>query len=243
MTKKHFHAGLILLLAGSILMTACSAQQTPTAAPAIDTNAIYTQAAQTVQAGLAQTPLPPTFTPAPTETQAFTPTMDPNQALALTATAQIVQPGGATATTDPQQPAATNAVIPTATTAAVIIPTTTQAVVTQPKTTGDKAELVGQVPGDGSEIPPSASFDVSLTFKNTGTTTWTKQYALKFYAGDRMGSPNDVVMTKEVAPGDSITLVFPMKADDKTGGKKTIWVLQNAEGVNFYSLWLETKVK
>lgn len=239
MTKKNVLAGLILLLAGSLLVTACSAQQTPTTAPSIDTNAIYTQAAQTVQAGLAKTPVEPTR--APTEPQAAaTATMDPNIALALTATAQSVQPGGATATLAAGQPTATTAAGATATLA--VLPTATKAVVTQPKSTGDKAELIGQVPGDGSNVSKNQQFDVSLTFKNTGTTTWTKKYALKFFAGDRMGSPNDVVMTKEVPPGDTITLSFVMKASDKKGAKRTIWVLQNPDGVNFYSLYLETNV-
>ncbi len=93
MTKKNILAGLILLVAGSLLIAACTPQQTPTTAPTIDANMIYTQAAETVQAGLAQTPVPPTS--APTETvAAATATMDPNMALALTATAQSVQPGG-----------------------------------------------------------------------------------------------------------------------------------------------------
>lgn len=237
MTKKNVLAGLILLLAGSLVISACSAQQTPTPAPSIDTNAIYTQAAQTVQAGLAKTPVEPTR--APTETQAATATMDPNIALALTATAQSVQPGGATATLAAGQPTATTgAVVPTATTG-VVLPTQTKAA---PKSTGDKAELISQIPGDGSKVSKNQEFDVSLTFKNTGTTTWTKLYALKFYAGDRMGSPRDVVMTKEVPPGDSITLSFVMKASDKKGAKRTIWVLQNPDGVNFYSLYLDTDI-
>lgn len=57
-----------------------------------------------------------------------------------------------------------------------------------------------------------------------------------------MGSPNDVVMTKEVKPGESITLNFVMKAGDSVGTKRTIWVLQNPDAVNFYSLWLDTQV-
>ena len=67
MIKKNILAGLIVLVAGSLLLGACSAQQTPTAVPTVDANAIYTQAAQTVQAGMAQTeaaqPATPTTPP------------------------------------------------------------------------------------------------------------------------------------------------------------------------------------
>jgi hypothetical protein len=245
MTKKNTLAGLILLVAGSLLIAACSAPQTPTVAPTIDANMIYTQAAQTVQAGLAQTPVPPTE--APTATVAATATMDPNIGLALTATAQSVQPpaGGATVTVKagtPQSTTVAGAAAATATKGVAVLPTATKAVVSQPKSTGDKAELVSQDPGDGSQVTKGHEFNVHLTFKNTGTTTWNNKYALKFYAGDRMGSPNDIMMTKEVKPGETITLNFVMKGMDSQGKKRTIWVLQNPDAVNFYSLWLDTEV-
>jgi hypothetical protein len=246
MTKKNIYAGLTFLIACSLLMAACSPQATPAAAPTIDANMIYTQAAQTVQAGLAETPVVEPTT-APTDTPVPTATVDPDIALAMTATAQSVQPqpgngntnGTATATT---AAGAQNSANPTAT-QALVLPTATSAVVAPPpKSTGDKGQLISQIPGDGSSLQKSASFDVELTFKNTGTTTWTKKYSLTFFTGDRMGSPNDVVMTKEVKPGDTITLKFTMKASTTAGTKHTIWVLRNADGVNFYSLWLDTEV-
>lgn len=237
MIKKSTLAGLIILVAGSLLMAACGAKPTPAAVPTVDANMIYTQAAQTVQAGLAQTEAaqpatstlpPPTATVAPA---AATKIVDPTLASAMTATAKSVLPGAATQTP-------TKAGAATATKVAVA-PTTNAA---PPKSTGDKAELVGQVPGDGSRIPAGNSFDVALTFKNTGTTTWNSQYQLKFFAGDSMGSPNDVNFTKTVKPGETITLNFTMGGVSTLGAKNTIWVLQNPDGVNFYSLYLKTDV-
>jgi hypothetical protein len=171
--------------------------------------------------------------------------MDPNIALAMTATAQSVQPQpGAGNTAPTATTAASGQTAPTATATRLVLPTATSAVVAAPpKTTGDKAELIGQSPSDGSTLQKSASFDVSITLKNTGTTTWTKKYRLAFYAGDKMGGPNDVVMTKEVKPGDTIQLIFPMKASDTAGNKRTIWVVQNGDLVSFYSLWLDTVVR
>ncbi len=227
MTKKKLLAGLILLAVGSLLIAACSAKQPTTTSPTIDANAIYTQAAQTVQAGLAQTEVVQPTAPA-TETVQPTNTMDANMVAALTSTAQSVMPGNATATVAGQATAA-------ATKTLVVLPTATKAVVgSQPKNTGDQASLFAQDPPDGATAHKNDIITVRLTLKNTGTTTWIKgRYALVYYAGDKMGSPNDFQMTKDVKPGDTIQLIFTLTAPDSAGTKKIIWVVQNADGVNF----------
>ena len=232
MLKNRTLLGLIILLAGSMLFTACSAAQSTPTEPTVDANVIYTQAAETVQAGIAQT-MAAQPTAAPTETVAPTNTMDPVAAQGLTATAQAILQPGAEGTAAPTQ-ALTNS---------VIIPTATSAVVAPPAAaTGDKAELSGQTPTDGTNVQKNATFTNTIVLKNVGTTTWTTQYALAYYAGDRMGSPNDFNMPHEVKPNETVRLVFDMKADSSTGTKRTIWAVRNAEGVNFYDLWLELNV-
>lgn len=234
MSKKYILAGLNLLVAG-LLVAACSGAPAQTAAPTIDANLIYTQAAQTVEAGQAQT-LAAKPTEAPTATIAPTNTVDPTTVAYMTATAQAVQPGAATPTLAAGQATPIGTPI-------VSLPTATLAVVAKPPAaSGDKAELVGQNPGDGSRIQKSASFDMTIVLKNVGTTTWTKKYSLVFYAGDRMGSPKDFNMPHEVKPGETVNLTFGMKASDSKGDKKTIWAVRNADGMNFYDLWLEMKV-
>ncbi len=240
MTKKKLLAGLILLAVGSLLIAACSAKQPTTTAPTIDANAIYTQAAQTVQAGLAQTEVVQPTAPA-TETVQPTSTIDANMAAALTSTAQSVLPGGANANAT-----ATGQATVSATKTLVGLPTATKAVVSQPPkaNSGDQASLFAQDPPDGATAGKNDIITVRLTLKNTGTTTWTKgKYALVYYAGDRMGSPYDIQMTKDVKPGDTIQMIFTLTAPDSAGTKKIIWVVRNADGANFYSLWLELKVQ
>ncbi len=239
MTIKKLLAGLILLVAGSLFIAACSAKQPTTTAPTIDANSIYTQAAQTVQAGLAQTEVvQPTSAPA-TETVQPTNTIDANLAAAMTSTAQsILPPSGATATGQATvSTTKTPVILPTATTKLVIN--------TTPKSnTGDKAVLVAQDPPDGATASQGDIITVRLTLKNTGTTTWKAgKYALVYYAGDKMGSPNDLQMTKDVPPNDTITMIFTLTAPSSGGNKKVIWVVRNADGVNFYSLWLELNIK
>jgi len=238
MSKKNILAGLIILVVGSLLISACSAQQATTPAPTVDANLIYTQAAETVQASIAQTDAvkPPTATQEPQMEP--TNTMDPNMAAAMTATANaVLNPANAENT-----PAAGEAT-PTVQFTLAPLPTATSAVVSNPPAaTGDKAELVGQDPDDGTSVGKKDVVTTRLTFKNTGTTTWTKAYKLVFYAGDRMGSPYDLNLREEVPPNGETTLTFEMTAPDSAGQKRIIWVLQNPDGVNFYSLYLELNV-
>jgi hypothetical protein len=237
MTKKQTLIGLIILAVASLLIAACSGQQPTPEIPTVDANAIYTQAAETVQAGFAQTEAARP-SPEPSQTQAPTSTMEADMAAGLTSTANaVLQPAAGDAPTlaagQPTLALATAATLPTATSAVVAPP---------PSATGDKAELVGQTPTDGTNITKSASFTTTIVLKNVGTTTWSTKYSLAFYAGDRMGSPQDFNMPHEVKPNESVRLIFDMKASDSPGKKRTIWALRNADGVNFYDLWLETNV-
>ncbi|WP_322510110.1 NBR1-Ig-like domain-containing protein [Anaerolinea sp.] len=224
MLKKQIIAGLAVLLLATMSLVAC--QQATPAAPTLDANAVYTQAAQTVAAGIAQTeaakpsptPLPPTFTPTPTMIQ---PTATPE----LTGTPAAGTP----------QPSPTGAV--------GLTPLPTNTLAAPPaQTTGDKAEWVSQSPADGTQIKKGEKFLVKYVLKNTGTTTWTTKYTFRYYAGDKMGSPNDLNLTKEVKPKDTVEIVFELTAPDKTGKTNTIWVLTNDQGINFYSVYLSIEV-
>lgn len=222
MIKKHILAGLSLLVSLSLLLSACSAPQTsPEAAPTVDANAIYTQAAQTVEASQAKTKAAEP-TAAPTNTPEPTFTMDPAIAAGLTATANaVLQPG-----TDAGAGTAT----PTATIVSLSLPTATQALPAQP--TGDKCEWVSNSPADNTNIPKNASFDTTIRVKNSGTTTWNKRYALRYYAGDRMGAPSDFYVQREVKPNETYDFQFEMKAPDSTGKKEVLLVVQNPDGRN-----------
>jgi hypothetical protein len=74
---------------------------------------------------------------------------------------------------------------------------------------------------------------MTWTVKNTGTTTWSTKYLLRFYAGDQLGAPASAAFPKEVKPNDSIQLSVPMKAPSAAGKYLGNWVLTNADGVNF----------
>jgi len=54
-----------------------------------------------------------------------------------------------------------------------------------------------------------------------------------------MGSPNDLNLLKEVKPNETVEIVFEATAPSKLGKTNTIWVLTNAEGQNFYSVFMD----
>jgi hypothetical protein len=230
--KKKFLAGIVVLVTAAFVLAACATPDAP-AAPTTDANAVYTQAAATVAAGLTQTAEknpPPTATIAP-------PTATPTTIIP-TATQ-----GGAVEAT--QAPTATQegAAQPTATTAAGVtpVPTATKAGAPAPAT-GDKGEWVSQTPTDGTQVQKSATFNVTYVIKNTGTTTWTTNYKFRFYAGDQMSAPNDLNLTKEVKPGESAEITFKMIAPDSKKKTNSIWVLSNADGGNFCSVYLALEI-
>ena len=114
---------------------------------------------------------------------------------------------------------------------------------TQPRT-ADRAELSNQTPLDGTSMFPDQAFQLVWTLKNVGTTTWTTSYQVRFFLGDatlRFGAA-DTRFPKEVKPGETLDLIFSMKAPNRAGDFNTIWVLTNAEGANFFPLNLNIKV-
>jgi hypothetical protein len=247
MTKKIVSAGLSLLITGSLLLAACSSPS-PTPAETLDANAVYTQAAGTVQAGLEQTQA---AKPPATATPEVTPTFDPTIGAALTAvagltaTAQSQVAGQPTTAVTPLAGAGTQAVgaAPTTQITPLIQATTASGGSAPPAAaSGDKAEWMANFPADGTQITKSASWDQRVTIKNTGTTTWTSQYAMKFFGGDQMGGPTDFYIVGEVKPGDSYTFAFTMKAPATAGARKGVWVMQNAEGANFYTFDIQLEI-
>ncbi len=209
MSGKKNIAGAILVI--TILSIGLSACQPAAKTPTIDPVMVYTQAAQTVQAGLTQTAaLLPTSTP--TETPQPTATLEPTVAATPT-----------------------SAVSPTNT----LAPTAARPVV------ADKAEWIGQNPADGTTMLPGQDFNLTWTVKNTGTTTWTKDYQVRFYLSDQALRflASDIKFPKEVKPGESVDLTLPtMEAPKKSGEYTTIWVLSTDQGVNFYQVTLTIKV-
>ncbi len=207
MTLRKISA-LSLLSLTLLIFSACNpASRTPTPDPA----QIYTEVAQTVQAGLTQTAaaMPtatPTITPPPTATA--TPTL-----------AVTLPPAGET-TTPVASPTRPGANLP------------------------DRAEWVSQSPADGTVLLPGQEFTMTWTIRNIGDTTWTTAYQLRFYLANqalRLGA-SDIKFPKEVKKGETVDLSLTMKAPTTPGDYTSVWVLTNANGQNFYTVYITIKV-
>lgn len=205
--RKILALSLISLMIVILSACASSASRTPTPDPA----QIYTEVAQTVQAGLTQTAaaMPtatPTITPPPTATATPTPEVTP-PALSETATPAA----------SPTRPGAN-------------LP--------------DRAEWVSQSPADGTVFLPGQEFTMTWTIRNIGDTTWTTAYQLRFYLANqalRLGA-SDIKFPKEVKKGETVDLSLNMKAPTTPGDYTSVWVLTNANGQNFYTVFITIKV-
>lgn len=191
-----------------ISLAACSGKATPTTSPEM----VYTQAAQTVAAGLTQTAvLMPTSTSTPTPQPSNTPT----PTLAVSATSV-----GATQTTPVTLVSPTKSSGPDK--AVWVAQTPGDGTVFTP---GEDFTLVWTVKNVGTT---TWTTDYQLRF-------YLGDPSLRFTA-------SDIKLPKEVKPNETIDLSLWMEAPHNAGDYTTIWVLSNNEGANFYPLTFTLKV-
>jgi Ig-like domain from next to BRCA1 gene len=86
---------------------------------------------------------------------------------------------------------------------------------------------------DGSKLSGGQTFTKKWLLKNTGSCTWTTSYAAVFSSGEKMGAPNEVNLTGNVAPGQTMELAINMTAPAATGKYQGNWKLHNQNGTVF----------
>jgi hypothetical protein len=187
----------------SLLGLAGCSSAAPTIAPTIDTNPLRTEVAATV---LAQVTLDLALTPS------VNPLPPPTTIVPLTST-----PTQAT----------------TAPSTEVISVTATVSSLTPEAGTENKAEWVSQSVADKTVFAPGETFTMTWRLKNTGTSTWTANYILRFYSGDPFGSAKEVPLNREVPPGETVDIILQMKAPAKLGTYTSVWVMSTASRSNF----------
>ena len=113
-------------------------------------------------------------------------------------------------------------------------PTTAAPVATDtPETCTDRAKFVSETVLDGTVFKPGESFTKTWTLQNAGTCTWTTRYALSFLDGEQMSGPNQVPLSKQVLPGENITLSVNLTAPSQIGTYRGRWTLMNEQGLLF----------
>jgi len=86
---------------------------------------------------------------------------------------------------------------------------------------------------DDSLISPGESFIKTWRLVNTGTCTWTPEYAASFFYGDRMGAPKMVSLQEDIAPSENVEISIEMVAPQQPGTYQGNWMLSNPGGELF----------
>ena len=173
---------------------------------------------------------------------ASTPTLDLNPIrteVAGTVFAQVTQALALTPSVTPQPspttPTATS--LPSSTPILTVSPAPsavgTQSSGTPTVVTVNLDQWVAQTIADNTVFAPGQSFTMIWSLKNTGTSTWTTGYLLRFYSGNAYGAPKEIAMSQTVAPGAQIDISIQMKAPAIPGNYISTWVMSNERLINF----------
>ncbi|MEA4812163.1 MAG: NBR1-Ig-like domain-containing protein [Anaerolineaceae bacterium] len=208
---------IFVVLGILVLLVACGKKDVTPAADVINTSIAQTVAVQFTKTAIARpsdTPMP-TATPMPTR-----PPVTP-----MPPTAALGQPGA-----------------PVQGTIAVITPAGGAAgtsVATKPANPGgtDKGDWVASDPADKSTLK-RPSHDVVIKIMNTGTTTWTTEYALQFISGEQFGLPDKIKCPITVPPQMMVDFKLSLKVP-ATGPFRSDWKIVNPQGVTIGTFYME----
>ncbi len=105
-----------------------------------------------------------------------------------------------------------------------------------PVQTGDKASYDSQSPQDGTHVQRGQWFDVTWYLMNTGTTTWTTDYVLRFFSGTNFTKPGKTryYLEAPIAPNTVGACTVDAVAPGNPGTYTMSVVLGNENEENFY---------
>lgn len=148
--------------------------------------------------------------------------------------------------TEQAQPAATQTPAPSntpAATVATLTPTlpltpitnlTSTPALTPVSSGSDRAEYVADITvPDGTDFKAGEAFIKTWRLRNSGTSTWTTEYALAFLSGPQMSGPAAVLLTASVPPGQTVDISVPLVAPQEIGAYRGFWGMRNPAGQTF----------
>lgn len=98
----------------------------------------------------------------------------------------------------------------------------------------NKAQFVADISfPDLTEVKPGQRFTKTWRMLNSGTCTWTPQYAIVFTYGDRMGGLSPKPIGLEVPPGEMMDISVDLVAPTIKGIYQGNWMFENEEGEQF----------
>jgi len=86
---------------------------------------------------------------------------------------------------------------------------------------------------DGTVFSAGQPFVKTWRLRNTGTSTWGPGYQLVFMGGNRMGAPDSVDLSRNVAPGEEVGISVNMTTSSANGTYQANWQMRNPQGVFF----------
>ena len=86
---------------------------------------------------------------------------------------------------------------------------------------------------DGTAINSDTDFTKTWRLTNTGACTWTPDYDVVFFTGDRIGGPSSFSLDETVHPGQTVDISVRLTAPNNLGTYTGYWKLRNAGGVPF----------
>jgi len=97
----------------------------------------------------------------------------------------------------------------------------------------DLAKLLDSNPGNWTYLGPKSVFYKSMTIKNIGSTTWTKDYDLVFVSGTGMTENRIFSLPEKVKPGQSVEFSMKLLTPKTPGAYEGYWMLRNSYGELF----------
>ncbi len=227
--KSDFRKPILISILIFVIVSACGLFAPRTQEQSTD--ALFTQAAQTVQVRLTQ--------------QVFE-----------TMIAQLTQISPVITSTSTETASQPTGVYPTPFwTSTPVPPTTVPGNVSPPTATQipvpcNKAVYIKDVTvADGSVFAPEAEFTKVWRLQNAGSCNWNSNYALVFVSGDRMDGSKNIPLAQTVKPGEKVDLEVEFTAPEKQGRYRGYWMLSDASGRRFgigrhsdESFWVDIKV-
>lgn len=230
-TRKLRITFLFMLIA--LFMISCGLLAPLPQAPENNAEALYTQAAQTVQAQLTQQAL---------NTQPVQPTQAVTTPVAPFTATPTMQPVIDIPSATPTSQASATATLP--------LPTQLPPTATSVPILCDHASFVKDVTvADGTAYAPGAEFSKTWRLRNNGSCTWNSSYALVFSSGDRMSGSRVIPLPGNVRPGETVDVSVSLLAPTQQGRYRGYWMLSNTDGDVFgigedadKAFWVEIRV-
>ena len=94
-----------------------------------------------------------------------------------------------------------------------------------------RAEFVADVTvPDGTVFEPGTAFTKTWRLRNTGSCTWTSDFAVVFDSGDRMDAADATPIGQTVAPGQMVDVSVALVAPDTPGTYRANFKLRSTDG-------------